>query len=305
VTVLLATHRLPASVLTQAREACKALDLAAVDWVRGIPRSAPLAVIGGLDHGERRIPDDLIALLEATPALRLVLCAQEPLVKPRVVLGDGRVCVLCPPIERVQLELALREAVLPPLPPPPSRTIPPSRRFEVLRRSHWIAWARGRSGPAIALSEQGGATVVIGAAARDPAAVAGVMSSSQTDADREAALAVLAGASGVAHLNHDASEWILYWPTAGCSLWLCSPNRLPGCWNAARGIATVVARRLLRLPAFPEDQLVAAWSDTPSTDDPLAAIQDIASQGGSETIRGLDAIVGRHEQVTGLVMEVR
>jgi hypothetical protein len=311
VTVLIAAQRLPANVAAQAREACKALDLVPVDWVRGIPRVAPAVVIGGLAHGERRIPDDLLALLEAAPAVRLVLCAQELLVKPRVVLADGRVCVLGPPIEPAQLEAALREVIAPVAPQPlmaprlPSRTVPPGRRFEVLRRSHWIAWTRGRTGPAIALHEQPGATVVLGGAARDPSAVAGVMTSAQTDADREAALGVLAGTSGVAHLSHDASEWLMYWPIARCSLWICSPNRAPVCWNAARGIAAVTNRRLLRLPAFPEDQLIAAWSDTPGAEDPLAPLRQVVTEGGSETILGLDDIAGRHEHVTGLVMEVR
>jgi hypothetical protein len=302
VTVLLATHRLPPTVLLLAREACKALELTMTDWVSGLPRGAPRAVVAALDRGARRIPDDVMGLLEAIPTLRLVLCAQEPLVKPRVVLGDGRVCVLCPPLERAQLVTALREAVLPPL--PPRRDTQQSRRFEVLRRSHWIAWTRGRTGPAIALHEAGGATVVIGGAARDPSTVAGVMTSTQSDADREAALGLLAGASGVAHLNQDATEWMMYWPLDRCPLWIYSPNRLPACWNAARGITAVTRRRLLRLPAFPTDQLVAAWSDaSPETE--LAPIHQMLPGGGPETLAGLDELAGRNDHVTGLVMEVR
>jgi hypothetical protein len=302
-TVLLATHRLPPTVLLQAREACKALELTATDWTRGAPRGNPRALIAGLDHGARRIPDDVMALLEAAPALRLVLCAQEPLVKSRVVLGDGRICVLCPPIERAQLVAALREAALPPLPPP--RDGQPNRRFEVLRRSHWIAWTRGRSGPAIALSEQRGATVVVGGAARDPSVVASVLASNQTDAEREAALEAVAGSSGVAHLSHDASEWVMYWPVERCPLWIYSPNRVPAYWNAARGIAAVAQRRLLRLPAFPTDQLVAAWSDTATADAELAPIRGAVVDGGCETLAGLDDIAGRQDHVTGLILEVR
>ena len=303
-TVLLATHRLLPNVLLQAREACKALDLAARDWVRGIPHVAPRVVIAGLDEGARRIPGDVMTLLEATPALRLVLCAQEPLVRPRVVLGDGRVCVVCPPIDRAQLVTALREAVLPPVPPPPREALT-TRRFEVLRRSHWIAWTRGRAGPAIALHEQHGATVVLGGAARDPSGIAGAMTATHSDADREAALSVLAGESGVAHLSHDAREWLMYWPADRGQLWLYSPHRLPACWNAVRGIAAVASRRLLRIAAFPDDQLVAAWSDVPSADHALAPIRGILIDGGSETLVGLDDIAGRHDHITGLVMEVR
>jgi hypothetical protein len=303
VTVLLATHRLPQPVLLQVRDACKSLELTATDWVRGTPRGTPRALVAGLDQGARRIPEDVMALLEATPALRLVLCTQEPLIKPRIVLGDGRICVLCPPIERAQLVTALREAVLPPVPPP--REGHANRRFEVLRRSHWIAWSRGRSGPAIALHEQRGATVVVGAAARDPSVVAGVMTSDGSDADREAALVGLVGRSGVAHLSHDASEWIVYWPVERCPLWVYSPNRLPACWNAARGVAAVAQRRLLRLPAFPHDQLVGAWSETASADAEVAPIRSVLVDGGPDTLLGLDELAGRHDHMTGLIVEVR
>ena len=85
-TVLVAIDRMPASALLEARQACAALGLPAADWTGGVPAGHPFAVISGLDPGVRRIPEDLVALLDAVPALHLVLCAQEPLVQPRVVL---------------------------------------------------------------------------------------------------------------------------------------------------------------------------------------------------------------------------
>jgi hypothetical protein len=306
-TVLLATGRLPASALLEAREACKSLGLATTDWVGGmsgvtVPSVAPVAVIGGLDHGARRIPEELIALLDAFAGLQLVLCAQEPLVKPRVILDNGRVCVLGPPISRAQIAAALRTAARP---PPPPVDAPVSRRFEVLRRSHWIAWARGHTGPAISLHEERGATVVIGDASHDRTAIAEAMASDQSDADRESVLGTVAGAAGVAHLTPDASEWVMYWPVDHCALWLCSPHRFPARWDAARGIAAVAHRRLLRVPAFPGDQLVAAWSTAPLPPDALAPVEHVTADGGCETIVGLDDVAAHHAHVTGLVMEVR
>jgi hypothetical protein len=305
-TVLVATGRLTASVARDAREACRALALEPVDWVLGVPRAVPVAVICGLDRGARRIPEDVLVLLEATPALRLVLCAQEPLIKPRVVIGDGRVCVLGPPIERGHIVAALRAVVA--RPPPPPTGAPHDRRFEVLRRSHWLAWARGRSGPAVSLHEQQGTTVVIGGPGHDPVATADAIAPDRSDADREAALAGLAGAVGVAHLTHDADAWVIYWPFDRCPLWICSPNRLPARWNAARAIAALGGHRgpkLVRLPAFPHDQLVAGWSEAASAHAALAPIEHAMLEGGSETILGLDDLVGRDDQLTGLVMEVR
>jgi hypothetical protein len=300
-TVLVAIDRLPASTVLEARHACKSLGLMATDWVSGVPRAAPLAMIAGLDHGVRRIPDDLVALLEAMPALRLILCVQEPLVERRVVIGDGRVSVLAPPAESAHLAAALRTAILPPAPPSESRG---GRRFEALRRSHWIAWARGRSGPAISLHEQRGATVVIGGAVHNRTAIAEVMSSTQDDEDRESALGVLAGPAGVAHLSQAATEWVVYWPLDRCPLWIYSPNRIPARWDAVRGIA-VTDRRMVRLPAFPEDQLVAAWSDGPGAEHALAPLHRLVEEGGSETILGLDDIASRNDHITGVVVEVR
>lgn len=301
--VLIAIDKLPASALLEARAACKTLDLAAVDWSSGIPAGAPLAVISGLDHGVRRIPEDLVALVEAIPGLQLVLCAQEPLVKPRIVIGDGRVCILGPPIGRAHIVAALRAVVAPPPPPLDGQA---TRRFEVLRRAHWVAWARGSSGPAISLHEQRGTTVVIGDATEDRSAIADAMTSSQSDADREAALGAVAGRAGVAHLTHDANEWVMYWPIDACPLWLYSPNRVPARWNVARGIAGVPNRRMLRLPAFPADQLVAAWSEVPlAGGDPLAPVHQVAVEGGSETIVGLEDVAAGNPYITGVVMEVR
>jgi len=109
----------------------------------------------------------------------------------------------------------------------------------------------------------------------------------------------------VAHLDHEASEWVMYWPLNDRPLWIYSPDRVPIRWDAARGIAAVPHRRLLRLPAFPADQLIAAWSDAPIARDFLAPVQERATEGGSETLLGLDDLAGQHAHVTGLVMEVR
>jgi hypothetical protein len=97
----------------------------------------------------------------------------------------------------------------------------------------------------------------------------------------------------------------MYWPIEHCSLWLYSPNRVPARWNAARGIAAVANRRMLRLPAFPADQLIAAWSEVPLARDPLMPVHHLAAEGGSEMITGLDDVAGHNPHVTGLVMEVR
>lgn len=296
--VLVGTTRLAAPLLAEARAACKALELQALDWVGGIPRVTPVALITGLASGERRIPDEICALLDATPAMRLVLCVQEPLVKPRVVIAN-RVTLVAPPIDSTQLVAALRGALDLELAAPP---VPGHRRFEVLRRTHWVAWTRGEAGPPISLHEEGGATVVVGAV-KHRAAAADAVIASQSDRELETELAGLIGSTGVAHLTPQASEWILYWPRPR-PLWLCSRHRLPSRWNCTRTLAAM-GRRLIRIPAHRDDQLVAAWSDASAPDDALAPIERTMIEGGSETITGLASITERLADLTGLVMEVR
>ena len=96
----------------------------------------------------------------------------------------------------------------------------------------------------------------------------------------------------------------MYWPEA-CPLWLYSPNRVPARWNVARGIAGVPNRSMLRLPAFPSDHLVGAWSDVALAGELLAHVHQVAAEGGSETIVGLEDVAVHHPHVTSVVMEVR
>jgi hypothetical protein len=132
---LLAAHRLPPELLAEVRAACQALDLPTEEWTGGIPRNNPTVVVDSLSAGERRVNDELLGLLEASPGTRVLICAMEPLVKRRISLGDGRVVLLEPPTDRARLTEELRSALG--REPPPTVTST-DRRFEVLRRTHWI-----------------------------------------------------------------------------------------------------------------------------------------------------------------------
>jgi len=293
--VLLCIRRLSGSLLAEARAACSALDLQAHDWPGGVPRKPAAVLISALAARERKVPEELCAMLEAMPGLRLVLCADEPLVQPRVVLGD-RVTLLSPPISAEAIALALATSV------DAEPVAPLAQRFEVLRRSHWVAWSRGRGGPPISLYETHGATVVVGDAP-DPAALAELFQTSPGDAQLEASLDQAGGSAAIAHLTPASREWVLYWP-APQPLWLCSRHRLPTRWDAADAMSTA-GRRLIRIPAHPDDQLVAAWSDAAMPSGVLAPLENTVVDGGSETIVGMTALTEHIESLTGLVMEVR
>jgi hypothetical protein len=134
--------------------------------------------------------------------------------------------------------------------------------------------------------------------------VAEVMQTTQPDAQREAQLAVLVDNGGVAHLTSAANEWIVYWASSDRPLWICSQHRMPSRWNASLALATT-RRRLLRMSAFPDDQLVAMWAKAPAPADAFAPIERAAIEGGSETIINLTTLTDQIASATGIVMEIR
>ena len=74
-TVALAVRKLAPTLLAEARAACSALGLVVEDWVGGIPRNVPQIVITSIDSGDRYLPEEICALLEASPGVRAVICA--------------------------------------------------------------------------------------------------------------------------------------------------------------------------------------------------------------------------------------
>ncbi len=257
-------------------------------------------MVDALNAGERRVNDELLGLLEASPGTRVLICAMEPLVKRRIPLADGRVVLLAPPNDRARLIEALRSALGREPPPVVTST---DRRFEVLRRTHWIGWLRGASAPMIALDETQGATVVLGKTA-NTAAVARVLWDDNTDARREAALSDLIGSDSAAiHLSDEAAEWLIYWPQQDRPLWICSPHRLPAVWDAGAAFAT--GRRLIRLAAFPGDQVVGGWASSPPPANVFEPLSRIVGEGGCETLIGLTSIAHRTPILGGVVVEVR
>jgi hypothetical protein len=301
VSVALAVQCLPPALLAEVRAACRALGLPTEDWKGGIPRTPPLVVVTALDAGERRLPDDLCALMEASPGVRAVVCANEPLVKPRVSLGNGRVVLLAPPVDRVRLIAVIRNTIGADAPASPGAGT--GSRFEVLRRQYWVAWARGTDARAITLDEHAGMTVAVGApeaAATFTAAIADEAS----DAERGAAVArELGEQSAAVHLLEDGAEWVIYWPRRDCPLWICSHQRLPTRWDAAAACAAS-GRPFMRIPAFPGDQVVGGWLDKGTTE-AFGPLANVMLEGGPETLAAMATITEHGRSLAGLVVELR
>jgi hypothetical protein len=156
----------------------------------------------------------------------------------------------------------------------------------------------------IALDEQQGATVVFGKSTAQTAAVARVLWDDNTDTRREAALTDLVGNEGAAiHLSDEAGEWLIYWPHPDRPLWICSPQRLPAVWDASAAFAN--GRRLIRLPAFPGDQVIGGWASSPPPANVFEPLARIVGEGGCETLVGLTSIAHRTPILASVVVEVR
>jgi len=293
-------RRIDPTLLIEARAACGSLGLATEEWGGGIPRTPPWIVIAAVDPGERRIPEAVCGLLEASPGVRAILCINEPLVRPRVVLGDGRVILLGPPLDRIRLAGVLRAAVGEDMPQVAAAT-----RFEALRRTYWVASIRGTASPALAIDEQRGVTVAIGPEAALDAAGRTMISAALDDVGREAELAEIVGSEGaVLHLTEEASEWLVYWPRPEHPLWLCSHHRIPPCWSLAGAFASS-SRRLVRIAACPGDQLVAGWAPGALPPDVFASVIEVVLEGGAVTFAAVSALASRFSTLGGVVIEAR
>lgn len=287
--VLLAERRLSAALELTARVACSSVGASPATWVDGPAPAGARVLLAELQPGERQIPRELCDLLADAPTLHLMLCAQEPLVSPRVVLADGRVSLLAPPVDHAQLVEALQAVVGPPPPPPSSER---GARYERLRRSHWLAWTRGVAAPAPRVEDRAGVLVMLGEAGEDFPGVAAAIARR----DFAAAIAAAAGAAGFVSLTPDAQRWEVYWPDLEQPLWLLSPHRIPSRWRPP----TAARDGLLRLRAFAGDQLVAAWS--------TAAVGDVERAlrtAGPDTLAALDELAAAAPRFAAAVVEVR
>jgi hypothetical protein len=177
-------------------------------------------------------------------------------------------------------------------------------RFEALRRTYWVASVRGTTSVPVAIDEQRGLTIAIGpAAALEPAGR--TMIAAHGDARHEAELAEILGTEGaVVHLTEEASEWVIYWPRADLPLWLCSHHRIPPRWNIGSAFATST-RRLVRVPAFPGDQLVAGWAPGALPADVFASVTEVVLEGGAVTFAAVSSLVSRFASLGGVVIEAR
>ena len=293
--VLIAVHRASAWLQYEVREACAELGVTLDEWSGGLVAKPVNVVVSGLEAGVRKIPDDLQVLTDSCPGSRLLLCTQEALIKPRVLLADGRVMLLAPPIERSNVSAALSTLLRSERRREHHSTEGGAGRVQLVRRTHWLGWLRGSSGPPLVLHEDGGTAIVVGASATDPELLLGADAAERADTE------VSAGA-GIFQLGVEAGAWALRWGAKSGHVVLHSPDRLPRTWIPDP--VELPSVHNVRIAAFPRDQLILVWSSAaqpPEMADVLDCIRDDATQ---TFARGSD-LIERSPHLTLGVLEVR
>jgi len=266
--VFLVSTRLPTRVRDEIRIATGAMGALAVDLSDGmsLPPGA-VAVVGVLPAGARRVPPDL-ARLAARSALRLVLCSVEQMARPVTTLLGGRVILIAPPFDPQRLRWGLRAAAV---------GVAEAARFggdagQSLSAEWWLAWARQPGHPAAvqAIESAIDITVVAGPGCTPELAeqAGDVIRTAADDEALERDLTSTVGDNPAMRLAATLGEWIVYWPSVGSELWLCSPWRAPAEWCVSRGIAAS-GRRVSHIPAYPHDVMILC--DHPPTVEAMVA----------------------------------
>jgi hypothetical protein len=281
-TILVAAQGLDEAQLANVEAACSLARLRSQRWAGDSldDRSAPDLLVAGVPPGERRIPEELVALIaRKLPDVGLLLLCSEPLIRPLATLHQGRVTLIGPPLTADAIANRLRVLVA-----ERHQTELPSDGGErsvltvqYLRPQWWVAGISCEgSNPARALplfrQDDSGLTVLI--FLRDHAApdwgsldrVVELLRADDPRAALEQRLAEVLGAgTGLVHLSANAQEWLFYWPRRACPLWLLSPARLPKRWDLSNTL-DLQPSRVLRMRAVAADLLVALSVSPPQPD---------------------------------------
>lgn len=294
----LVSTRLPARVRDEIRAACAESGVEAVDLIDGmaIP-PATIAVVAALPPGARRIPPDL-ARLSARAALRLVLCAAEPMLRPVTSLLGGRVIIVAPPFEPKHLRWGLRAAA--------ASGVEPVRfagdAGQSLAAEWWLAWARqpGHDGAVVAAESASDVIAVLGAQCTPAQAeqASELIRAATDDEALERDLTAMVEDRAVVRLGAALGEWLVYLPPRAGAVWLCSPWRAPARWCLSRA-AAAGGPRVARLPAYPHDVMILCDQAAAA-----ARLAEAAELGALEAYEALRAAAA-DARLLGAVLEAR
>jgi hypothetical protein len=125
-TVVVASHRMPESLLSEIVAACEKANVRRflwtgdasgsgspatqlVSWLAATGAPPPALLVAWLANGERRVPDDIVELMtRSMPTISLLLLCEEPLVRPAVTIQSGRVTLLSTPLSIGRIAARIR-----------------------------------------------------------------------------------------------------------------------------------------------------------------------------------------------------
>lgn len=333
-TVLVFPKHLPASVFERVQRVTRQLQISC-EVMDGSPRptevedreaqrrsgqqslghgpDVPTILFAGLPPGERRIPRELLDWAGRYPNAPIVLGATEPLVRPCVVLEEGRVSMLGAPISEALLARRLR-AILADRSTSARKkrqdTLPAGFRGarsrmisqESERTRFWVG-AIGAADiestivdlpiPIVHQQHDMGVTVIVPLTDKTPVPATDIAeriaraAHLQTWDDTLARfVAHLAGkALGVIHLDASASCWALYWPDASAPLILSSPLRFPSSSRVSDSASWATFRRF---PASAGDVVVACSATFSARESDSLQTTTTSSADGQSVLKGLE-----------------
>jgi hypothetical protein len=323
-TVIVTDDSLDPELAAAVDEACARVAARVVSWgshtAADSESGVPVVVLAALPPGERQIPERLLRLATSErPDASLLLLCREPLVRPTVSLRNGRVTLVEPPLtaRRIagRLRILFTDEATGPMPRGPVAC------SEYQRPGYWVGALTDSSheDPSAWLDQRRGLTTLVFAGASPDAervGRVGELLARAGDAERlGVALAELLGDAGLIHLGPRGDEWLFYWPRRERSLWLCSPQRLPACWDLA-ATAQECATGCFRVPAANGDVVmslpdeVAGWAlgaARPGVPAHLRSeLVDVVADGGPALLDEMESHLGTPlGPVFGLVVEAR
>lgn len=285
VTVVCARHLLADDVAEEVEDACAKIGVQIQRW-RGEPLSDPGGqdvglVVAGLGKGQRRVPDDLVQLLDTRyPATPLLLLCHDKLLRPQMSLQGGRITLLGPPAVGPRIRSAIRALVADRVGGPSVDTlrgVAGARVQVVAQRIDRSQWWLGTLGTRRHADREESAALPMVHHRRLDGLVAllpppgaerpGATQLSQVlhllrshrHGDLEGPLARTLGDTAMIHLGTGEREWIVHWPDRRRPLWLYSVLRLPSLWNLTRTLKGT----LVRMRAAGADLLAATNAPPP------------------------------------------
>lgn len=282
------------------------------------PLEQPALLVAVLRAGERVIPPALVGLMEAQPAMGLLLLCEEALVRPTLVIARGQIVLLEPPLTPPRIEARLRLLMTEWCPADGAGALAaataapvevPQRRYRA--RDYWFAiCAQPERTASRTLSWRNDSRLGLTLASSEPAAWSAnddrwalLPDRTGDDGKVEAMLRAALGDDGaLVQLSPGARQWRFFLPAEAWRLRVFSHQRLPRAWDAGR-VLERSAGQFFRLAAAPGDVVCLTAADRALAD--AVAERSALDGGGPALFEELLGVCRASRGTTaGLVVEV-